>query len=340
MTTDEKNEKTSNCLKSKRRFNLIKYIITVLLVVVIVACGIMYFNVYLPNSKRPAGPPVPAEPFKHIWSEKKVLLLGIGDDITDGSSVKEGFSYFQRLVQNPPGDSPDMLGKNLSKVFPNLTNTNTASSWSTSINHLEGLTMAQINPQDVYGIVVITTGLNELLHSYGKEPPNERAMYGVTIEQAVPWMDNFQKRIDDMIKFIGYIFPGGCHIFIANIYDPTDGTGFTNAWFTDAPAWPDGLAILEAYNQIIQGCASKYDNVHVVDIHKTFLGHGINCSKFAFGNDKEEDRTCWFQTKSADPTANERGQDAIRRLFLNEMIKVFDNPDKSEVAKDEPNDRN
>ena len=122
-----------------------------------------------------------------------------------------------------------------------------------------------------------------------------------------------------MIKFIGYIFPGGCDIFIANIYDPTDGTGFTNAWFADAPAWPDGLAILEAYNQIIQDCASKYDNVHVVDIHKTFLGHGIHCSRGGLGNG----RNCWYQTKSAVPSANERGHDVIRRLFLNEMIKVF-----------------
>ena len=305
--------------KKPKSMKIIGLFMACFVIAALIVTGILYFNVYLPQSKGPAGSDVPAEPFKHIWSEKKVLLLGIGDDITSDSGVKEGFSYFQRLVRNPSGDSRDMPGKNLSSVFPNLTNTNTASSWSTSINHLEGLTMARIYPQDVYGIIVITTGLNELLHSYGKESPNERAMYGVTVEQAVPWMDNFQKRINEMIKFIVYIFPGGCRIFIANIYDPTDGTGFTNAWFADAPAWPDGLVILEAYNQIIQDCASQYDNVHVIDIHKAFLGHGIHCRKGGLGND----RTGWYQTKSADPTANERGHDVIRRLFLNEMIKVF-----------------
>lgn len=286
MTSDEKSEKTSNSQKSNRWLNLAKPIIIVLLIVIIIAGGIIYFNVYLPQGEGTAGPDVPSEPFKHIWSEKKVQLLGIGDDITAGQSDREEFSYFQRLVRNPSstgrltaGDSPDMRAKNLSKVFPNLTTTSTASSWSTSFNHLEGLTMANVNPQDVMGIVVLTTGLNELLHSYGKEPPQERAMYGVTIEQAAPWIDNFQNRLDEMIKFIGYIFPGGCHIFIANIYDPTDGTGFTNNWITNAPAWPDGLAILEAYNQIIQDCAVKYDNVHVVDIHKAFIGHGVHCRK-------------------------------------------------------------
>jgi hypothetical protein len=336
MTSDGKNEKTSDSPESKQWSNLVKYIITVLFVVVIIAGGIVYFNIYLPQGEGAAMPEVPAEPFKHIWSEKKMLLLGIGDDITSDSGVKEGFSYFQRLVRNPSGDSPDMPGKNLSKVFPNLTNTNTASSWSTSINHLEGFTMAQINPQDVYGIVVLTTGLNELLHSYGKEPPNERAMYGATIEQAASWIDNFQKRLDEMIKFIGYIFPGGCQVFIANIYDPTDGTGFTNNWITNAPAWPDGLVIHEAYNRIIQDCASKYDNVHVVDIHKTFLGHGIHCSRGGLGNG----RNCWYQTRAADPGANERGHDAIRRLFLNEMIKVFYNDANSPVKREKFNDGN
>jgi len=148
-------------------------------------------------------------------------------------------------------------------------------------------------------------------------------LYGATPEQAEPWLDGFQKRLDEMIQHIKYIFPGGCQIFIANIYDFTDGTGDVNALVINTPVWPDWPAILEAYNQIIQDCAAKYENVHVVDIHKAFIGHGIHCRKVGFGDDKGEDRTCWYQTKSADPSANERGHDAIRRLFLNEMVKVF-----------------
>lgn len=158
-------------------------------------------------------------------------------------------------------------------------------------------------------------------------------MYGVTIEQAVPWIDNFQNRIDEMIKFIGYIFPGGCHIFIANIYDPTDGTGDMNTWAAKAPVWPDWLVILETYNQIIQDCAAKYDNVHVVEIHKTFLGHGIHCRKVWIKHYRWNDPTYWYQIKSADPSANERGHDAIRRLFLNEMVKVFYDANDVHVAK-------
>jgi len=293
------------------------------IIATLVVAGILYFNVYLPQGKGPAGPQVPAEPFKHVWSEKKAVLYGIGDDITAGIIDREDFSYFQRLVKNPPGDSPDMPGKNLSKVFPNLTATNTGTSWSNSINHREAVGMMGVYPDDVLGIVVMSTGLNDILHNYGKEPPREGAMYGATPEQAMPWLDDFQNRLDEMVMSINHIFPGGCQIFIANIYDPTDGAGFTNNWFAEAPQWPEGLAILDAYNLIIKECTNKYRNVHMVDIHKTFLGHGIHREEVLHGNYKGEDRTCWYQTKGADPSANEQGQDAIRRLFLNEMIKVF-----------------
>jgi hypothetical protein len=309
--------------KPKRGFRFVKCVIIAVALAAVLIGGIAYFNIYLPQGKGPAGPDVPAEPFKHVWSQRKALLFGIGDDITDGSSVQEGFSYFQRLVKNPADDSSDMLDKNLSAVFPNLTTTNVASSWTSSIHHHPPLEMMAKNPEDVLGIVVMTTGCNDILHSYREKPPAEGAMYGATIEQALPWLDNFQKRLDEMVTQIKYLFPGGCHIFIANIYDLTDGTGDVSTWFTRLPAWPDGLAILEGYNEIIKECADKYDYVHLVDIHKTFLGHGIHCRKFWIENYCWRDPTYWYQSKAQDPSANERGHDAIRRLFLNEIIKVF-----------------
>ncbi|MBN2019109.1 MAG: SGNH/GDSL hydrolase family protein [Sedimentisphaerales bacterium] len=339
MPNDDPTVKTPASQKSRRWFTFVKYLITAVLIIVIGGGVFLYFNIYLPQGTGPAGPDVPAEPFNHIWSEQKVMLFGIGDNITDGSSVREGFSYFQRLVQNPPGDSPDMLGRNLSTVFPNLTTTNTASSWSNSIHHREAVEMMSRHPEDLMGIVVMSTGLNEILHSYGKEPPAEGAMYGASLEQALPWMDNFEKRMSEMVAQIKHLFPGGCHIFLANIYDLTDGTGNTTAWFTKAPPWPDGLSILEAYNQIIKECADKYEYVHLVDIHKPFLGHGIHCKKFWIESYTRDDPTFWYQSKSQDPSANERGHDAIRRLFLNEMIKVFYDGKITPVAKEASNGR-
>ncbi len=299
-----------------------KYFVIAAIVAVPLIGGIAYFNAYLPQGKGPAGPDVPAEPFKHIWSEEKVMLLGIGDSITEGYGAREEFSYFDRLIRNPDSDNPDMLGKNLSVVLPNLITRNIADSGTASIGHCADIESLQSQPQDVFGIVVMTTGGNDLIHNYGRRPPEEGAMYGASFEQARPWIDNFQKRLDEMITRLRDVFPGGCQIFLANIYDPSDGTGNTSTWLTGLPAWPDAELILHAYNKKLAECAERYEYVHLVDIHKPFLGHGIHCRKFWIKNYCRNDPTYWYQSKNLEDPS-ERGYDAIRRLFLNEMIKVF-----------------
>jgi hypothetical protein len=146
-------------------------------------------------------------------------------------------------------------------------------------------------------------------------------MYGASLDETKVWVENFAGRLDKMILTLSEKFPGGCHIFIANIYDPSDGTGDTKAWFTGLPPWPDGVAILRAYNDVIADCAQKYDYVHLVDIHDPFLGHGIHCRKFWLKNYRPDEPHYWYYMNIEDP--NPRGFDAIRRLFLLEMIKVF-----------------
>jgi lysophospholipase L1-like esterase len=299
----------------------LRYFLIVVTIIAFITSGVVYFNIYLPHGKGPAGPNVPSEPFSHAWSEQKVLLLGIGDSVTDGFGARDGFSYFDRLIKNPAGDSPDMLGKNLSLVFPKLESRNIAVSGSNSFELAGKIQTLQLQSPDVLGIVMMTTGGNDLIHNYGRKPPKEGAMYGATFEQAKPWVANFQKRLDEMITRLKERFPGGCQIFLANIYDPSDGTGNTSAWLTGLPAWPDGVKILEAYNKILADCAAKYEYVHLVDIHTQFLGHGIHCRKFWIKNYRLRDPTYWYYLNIEDPS--ERGYDAIRRLFLNEMVKVF-----------------
>ena len=97
---------TEKPCKQKVRVRFVRCLLIAAAVVLLIIAGILYFNVYLPQGEGPAGPDVPAEPFGHIWSEKKVMLLGIGDSITDGFGARDGFSYFERLVKNPIGDSP------------------------------------------------------------------------------------------------------------------------------------------------------------------------------------------------------------------------------------------
>ena len=281
-----------------------------------------HFWVARPVGEGPAGPPVNAALFKKPWTERPVLVVGIGDSVTAGFGATRGRSYFDRAVRNPPDEFVDVQGLSLSAVLPNLTVTNLSISGSTSPQHLRTqiprLTRQSTN---VLGIVLVTTGGNDIIHNYGLSPPTEGAMYGATWEQAQPWITNFATRLEAMLNRMSEAFPGGCHIFLANIYDPTDGLG--DIAKAGLPAWPDGLRIHAEYNRIISEAAERHTNVHLVDIYRPFLGHGIHCTQFWREHYDSRDPHYWFHVNLEDP--NDRGYDALRRLFLNAISKVFHN---------------
>lgn len=278
----------------------------------------LYFWLHRPIGNGPAGLSVPLTAFRSNWSNQKVLLVGIGDSVTAGFGSSARHSYFDRLVNNPEDEFSDMQGRCLSRVLPGLEHRNLAVSGSTSIEHLVfHLSKLETQQGDVFGIVVVTTGGNDIIHNYGRSPPREGAMYGATYEQAIPWINNFSTRLEKILSRIQEKFPGGCEIFLANIYDPTDGIGdIVNAGL---PSWPDGLRVLSAYNEIIDSATQKRENVHLVNMHDHFLGHGIHCLQFWRRNYQTQDPHYWYSDNLEDP--NDRGYDAIRRLFLIEMMK-------------------
>lgn len=280
----------------------------------------LYFFLFRTMGSGPAGPPVFREAFASVWTERPVLLLGFGDSVTAGYGASPGKSYMERLVKNPPDEFSDMAGRSLGKVLPHLTVLNLAVSSSTSLDHA-ARQIPNIPPQSdkTLGLVAMTTGGNDLIHMYGRTPPAEGAMYGATLEQAKPWIAHFETRLRGMLEAVHRRFPGGCHIFLANIYDPSDGVGSFSP--VGLPPWPDGLKILDAYNNIIARCADTYDYVHLVDIHGPFLGHGLYCRQFWRAHYDAADPHYWYFTNLEDP--NDRGYDAIRRLMLNAMVPVL-----------------
>jgi len=285
-----------------------------------VRIGFFLMGQYRPMGSGPAGPLVSRVPLQSVWSERNILLLGIGDSVTSGFGVDVPHNYVSRLLVNPPDEFPEMRGVCLQAVLPNITMCNIAVSGSTSLHHvthIEDDARFPVQAEDVFGIVVMTTGGNDLIHNYGRTPPKEGAMYGATLEQAKPWIDNFRERLDTMVAGINAKFPGGCLIFLADIYDPTDGVGDAPSVFL--PAWPDCMKILDAYNAVLRECAARHDNVIAVPMHDAFLGHGIHCAQWWRTTYCREDPTYWFHGNIEDP--NIRGYDAIRRVFLNAIVE-------------------
>jgi lysophospholipase L1-like esterase len=231
-----------------------------------------------------------------IGTTNAVVLVGLGDSITAGFGARPGYSYF------------DLLEKDLRAVAPQLRVSNRSVSGSTSLDLLRHqLPQLPTQPSNVTGWVVITTGGNDIIHNYGRTPPKEGAMFGATLVQTEPWIASFERRLGRILDEVQARFPGGCRIFLANIYDPTDGTGKASTSAVTLPDWPDGLKVLAAYNAVIARVALDRPGVQLVDIHTAFRGHGVA----QFGN------RCWYHVNIEDP--NERGYDALRRVFLQAM---------------------
>ncbi|MCM2370984.1 SGNH/GDSL hydrolase family protein [Aporhodopirellula aestuarii] len=289
-------------------------------IVLLLVPAYIQFFLRRPIGEGPAGPAVESSAFNETWTDREIMLLGLGDSVTRGlGAASKSHSYFERLKNNPGDEFEDMQGKCLSAVLPNLTSENFAVSGSTSIDHLNTLE-AQVPtyPDDVFGLVVMTTGGNDLIHSYGRRPPEEGAMYGATLEQAEPWIANFETRLETILHGIEARFPGGCVIYLGDIYDPTDSVGDAPSIFL--PDWPDGLVIHAKYNETIRRVASRRENVHVVDLYQTFLGHGSHCRQFWRSTYDPADPHYWFYDNIEDP--NDRGYDAIRRVFLNRIVET------------------
>jgi lysophospholipase L1-like esterase len=302
-------------MKHKR----IIFILSAGLLLVVGMAAFLVFNFVRPVGSGPAGPQVSRDLFSQPWSSRPVLLVGLGDSVTAGFGAPKAYSYFNRLARNPDDEFSDLQGVCLAAVLPNLTVTNLSVSGSTS-DEVVGrqLALMPTNDASVHGLVIMTTGGNDLIHNYGRTAPREEAMYGATWEQAQPWVENYARRLDEIVEQTRNRFPGGCDIYVANIFDPTDGLG--DAERAGLPHWPDGMKILAAYNAAIQSCAGRHPEVHLVDIHQAFLGHGIHCLQFWREHFDWHDPHYWLFANLEDP--NERGYDVIRRLFLTEIAKT------------------
>lgn len=286
-----------------------------------VLSAVFYVRYYVarPIGIGPAGPAVSKVGFEKTWTERRVQLVGIGDSVTAGFGASgQEHSYFNRMITNPSDEFPDMQGICLSAVIPNLESENLAISGSTSDEHYAVIKdRLAVRDSDIFGVMVMTTGGNDIIHSYGRMPPKECAMYGATLEEAAPWISAFENRLNAMVTTIDAKFPGGCEIYLANIYDPTDGVGDAPSIFL--PPWPDGLAIHAEYNRIIERCAVAHANVFLVDIYDEFLGHGSDCRQFWRSTYDTNDPHYWYHENVEDP--NDRGYDAIRRVFLNTIVR-------------------
>ncbi len=251
-----------------------------------------------------------------VWHEGPVVAVSLGDSVAVGYGAPPGLGFVDLVVRNDRARHPDVGTADLTTVLPRITRLELATLSSSSIDHEVTVRSLPRQASDTFGLVFVSTGGIDLIHPYGHGEPREGAMYGATLAAARPWIERFEARLDRMLAAISSRFPGGCAVFVGTIYDPTDGVGdLENAgvafWL---PRWPDGLAIHAEYNRVIRDACARHLFAHVVDVHRVMLGHGIHCRDASNPHHDPSDPTYWYYFNLEDP--NERGYDAIRRLFL------------------------
>jgi hypothetical protein len=123
---------------------------------------------------------------------------------------------------------------------------------------------------------------------------------------------DFERRLGRVLDTIRDRFLGGCHIFLGDYFDPTDGQGDIEHAPITLPRWPDGEAVLNEYNHALREVASHRTGwVHVIGLRQAFAGHGIHHGSQAY----------WYFYNLEDP--NDEGYEAIGRLYEAALAAVL-----------------
>lgn len=233
--------------------------------------------------------------------------VALGDSmLIDYYAGGPGWGAASLLYKNLDDVYPDWKGKDLSTLFPGIKFHNLTSDGATTSTVLNWQLPRVPTGENQPTIVVMTVGGNDLLHHYGV--PEER---GVELSYEM-------KR--NLLKIISCLqdperFPKPAKIYIGNIYDPSDGMG--NLEKEGYSPWPDGLKVLDHWNRRIQEVAEE-KGLTLVDIHRHFLGHGVNYDDPSGKYYDPKDNTPWLRLV-IEPNA--RGAHEIRKLFWEKIYE-------------------
>jgi lysophospholipase L1-like esterase len=250
----------------------------------------------------PGGPSLPPE-YDDAPAERLIFL---GDSITAGEGAPAGRAYRTLLIHNDDARWPEFVGLDLTTAWPDLgeildvsrgghTSRNLVEQQLTSLDEqLDG-------PVDGATVSVLTIGGNDMqialaaFLAQGEEASRERVdIFLANLELAVDTLTDPER------------FPDGARVYLANVYEPTDGEGQHEACFAGLDL-TDMLLLLEEANLGIRALA-KDRGVAMIDLRSRFLGHGFWSGDEGFGDD---DR--WFRDDCIHP--NERGHHEIRSMF-------------------------
>jgi hypothetical protein len=236
--------------------------------------------------------------------EAPINLLIFGDSISTGVGSEAGNSYFNLLQENDGAAYPNHEDFDFESAFPTVTNVVSVAESGAQTGDLAGQIAAA---EDALGVpsgptlVIGTIGGNDLVSiMFGQDRETVADRMASNIEALVDWVQDPAQ------------FPDGGYLYIANVYDPSDGVGQADGCFVGIPTTEAVLGLQDA-NSRTRAMAEER-GFAMVDMHGHFMGHGHNFDDSSIEAYDAADPTLWFASDCIHP--NQRGHHELRRVFF------------------------
>lgn len=240
--------------------------------------------------------------------ETAARLIVLGDSISAGvGASRASRSYAALLAANDDATWGEESETDLeSKFGPGVEYVNVSVSGATTANlssQLTSLTNRLKPPVVGHSIAVMTVGGNDLQQAiYWSQPPAGSVLDNAIVNIAVV-ANHFQDEEN---------YPDGVSLYVAAVYDPSDGAGVVPGCFggRDLTEFSAALPVWrERYIEL-----GELKDFAVVDVYRAFLGHGYNHYDENNPHYVADDPSLWFVNDCIHP--NDRGHHEIRRLFF------------------------
>jgi hypothetical protein len=245
--------------------------------------------------------------------ESAARLVVLGDSISAGQGASSHeTTYSALLVENVDGEFPDEAETDLTSRFgAEVELVNVAAGGATTRDlprQLGDLEEELGGPPAGHTIVVVTIGGNDLVRALASlQPPD-----GTVLDRAI-------EEIGDVAAwFDPERFPDGVSLYVADVYDPSDGVGSAPECFGGIQI-PGLVEALETWRQRYVELATER-GFAVVDALGHFRGHGFHYSEPDNQYYDAEDPTPWFYD-CVHP--NDRGHSELRRLFFEAIDRTY-----------------
>jgi lysophospholipase L1-like esterase len=240
-----------------------------------------------------------------------VRVVYLGDSVTAGVGASSNdLAYAELLVEDVATEYDDLdiesIYGALEVVDVSEGGATTGSLISRQLPNLEDAVGATASGET---IVVMTIGGNDA----------QQALNPFADAEAV--VATMLANIEEIVLTLQDQFPDGAYIYLANVYEPSDGTGQTGACFFGLN-YSDKLPLLDEADQSLRDMGADL-GFAALDMRAHFEGHGFNREDANLDTHHADDPSMWFENDCIHP--NDRGHHEIRRLF-HAAIKGVDLP--------------